>query len=433
VGLFQLVLVARAWGQSIEVSSATYVRYFDRALLPGPSGAPVPTDEMAPVYEYLSLRAPRLATPFGDPVEVEFSGWGNGLLTDVAGEHRFDGDVTALNLLFALGPTHAKLGRQIVTSPAARFVRIDGASAGARRGLLSLDAYAGYVVLPRWSQRPGHFALGSAADLLLTSPLPEPSRAGSWAVGGRAQVLDRSWGHIGASVHEAYRASELWARNLAADARLCPWDPVDVLGVAIVDGSTPGLAEARASVELRPRTDATLVLEWRRADPMLLLSRDSVLAVFDTSRYDEVGADATVQPLERISFGASGYADAWTDGGTGLRLSARMLATMDPARRLRVQLTYGRTAESRNGYHAGRLSISYRFADPADAVLEHQAYFYDVPIRGMATSTVDQASLGYKLAPMLRALFGGGIARSPYASIDAQALVRVVYEQGSVP
>jgi hypothetical protein len=431
--LAHLALAADARGQSLESSSATYVRYFDRALLPGPSGARVPTDHVVPVYEYLSLRARPTATPLGDPVEVEFSGWGNGLLADVGGEHRFDGDVTALNLRAVFGPAYAKLGRQIALSPAARFVRIDGASVGARQGPVRLDAYAGYVVLPRWSERPGQVALGSAADALVTSPLPEPSRSGSWAAGGRIEALGGRWGSLGASFHEAHRSSELWARDLAADARLHPWEPVDLQAVAIVDVGTQGLSEARTSVELRPLADAALTLDWRRADPTLLLPRDSVLAAFDTSRYDEVGADASYQPLERLSFGVSGYADAWTDGGTGARLSARMLATVDPARRLRVALTYGRTAESRNGYHAGRLSIAYLLAEPAEVVLEHQAYFYDVPIRAVATSSVDQASFAYRLAPWLRALLGCGITRSPYASLDAQALVRVVYEQGVLP
>jgi hypothetical protein len=391
----------------VEAQSSTYFRYFQRALLPGPIGSEVVTDTVAPVYEYLTVRAQGVPLPIGtDGARVEASGWYRGLVGDVAGERRVDGDVTALTLLVPFGPLYARVGRQAVASPAARFFRIDGAQAGASAGVVRVDAYGGYV---------------------------SPARAGSWATGGRVEVGHPSWGRAGASVHEARRSSELYARTLAADALVTALDVLTLDGVATVDVSMPELAEARADIALRPVRPVDVTLAYRHADPMLLIPRDSVLGVFDTSHVNETGAEVVARPLERISFDVSGFAGFWTDGDTGLRLSARMLADADPGRRVHVVLGYGRVVEPKSGYHAARVALSYRFAGSAYATVEHQTLFYDALIRGVRTSAVEEASVTWRFAPAFSALLGGTLTRSPYASSDVQALLRLVYEQELVP
>jgi hypothetical protein len=71
--------------------------------------------------------------------------------------------------------------------------------------------------------------------------------------------------------------------------------------------------------------------------------------------------------------------------------------------------------------------VSYRFVDPLAATAEHYAYFYDVAIRGLESATVEMASLQWKPLMNLRLLLGGSVSSSPYAELDAQTMLRVVY------
>jgi len=66
--------VARPDHFDLSVHGEMYGELFRRALLPGPSGSIVEADTVAPLYEYLSLRAQDIDAPWRpDSVDVELA------------------------------------------------------------------------------------------------------------------------------------------------------------------------------------------------------------------------------------------------------------------------------------------------------------------------------------------------------------------------
>jgi hypothetical protein len=422
---------------ALDAHATTYVRYFDRALLPGPGGALAPTDSMLPVYEYLSLRASDIDAPWArDSIDVELSAWGSLELEKVDGERRLDGDLSAANVRYRLGPSYIKVGRQNFAGGAARFSAFDGLSAGTRSDLgLGIDAYAGYTVLPRWSQQPRYQYLGTASDSILRSPdaLPPPNRAGYWLAGARSSYSSGRLGEIGVSFHEQHEQFELGRRNAGADARLSPVDWVDLTGLALMDLDGARIADAHVAFDFYPTKTVSATTEYQHAVPALLLSQQSLFSVFATSAFDEVGGEARYRPVPALLFGGAVYSEFFGSGEHGVRTHWRLRASPDRSDRLVVQVVYGRVVEPVNGYHSARVSLSYRVATPLALTAEHYAYFYDEPIRGIPTSSVEVATVEWTATRSLRLMLGTSVTQSPYARLDTQTLLRGAYEFDSPP
>jgi hypothetical protein len=92
-----------------------------------------------------------------------------------------------------------------------------------------------------------------------------------------------------------------------------------------------------------------------------------------------------------------------------------------------VRLSYTRVAAPGNGYHSLRTSLSRRLPRHLTGTLEAYGYFYDNPIRSYDTSYVYAGTLSYDAGTRLSLLWGASVMRSPYASLDAQTLVRASY------
>lgn len=414
-----------------EARSETYLRLFERALLPGPGGALIREEQLAPLHQYVLVRATDLDTGWDeDSVDVELAGWGRGALADVEpGFGVVDGDVTVANLRYRRGPVQVRVGRQVVTGGAARFAYMDGVSAQARsfEGF-GMHGYAGFTVLPRWAQRRGYQHLGSAADGLLREPevLPEPTRSGNWLAGARA-FYDHRLVSGGLSFHEVREDAALGRRSAAADLRAQPHELVDVTALALLDLDSGRFADARLALDTYPWQYLTLSAEALHTEPALFLSRQSVLSVFSTESFDELGGEATLRPVAWIALRAAGYAVFFDEGNRGARTRFQLRLLPDAAERLVLQMAYSRAVETQNGYHSGRSSVSYRIVEPLAVTAEIYAYWYDEPIEGVSVSTVRAASLEWLPYPELSLLAGGSVAQTPYAERDVQAVVRLVY------
>ncbi|MBI4704299.1 MAG: hypothetical protein HY744_24605 [Deltaproteobacteria bacterium] len=417
---------------SVRVLSQTYLRLFERALLPGPGGALVSTELSAPLCEHASLQVADIDLPWEqDSLDVELSVWGDVDPAEAGAGQRVDGDVAVASVRHRLGPAFFRLGRQVQAGGAARLARFDGLAAGARLSWgLGAQAYAGLVVLPRWSERPGYHLLGSAADSLLRSPdaLPEPERAGSWLAGGQVRYDHRWLGSLGASFHEERASGELGRRNLGFDLRLTPHESTAVSAGTVVDADAWGLADARALVELRPWDELDLAAEYLRATPALLLSRQSVLSTFSVDAFHELGGLASWRPVRELELGGAGYAQVFATSALGARLVGR--ARLEPERWLPLVARgeYGFVTEPENGYHALRVALAYRIALPVTATAESYLYFYERPIRDVSRSWVGAANVEWAMARGWSVLGGGSVARTPYAAIDAQAIARLRLE-----
>ena len=81
-----------------------------------------------------------------------------------------------------------------------------------------------------------------------------------------------------------------------------------------------------------------------------------------------------------------------------------------------------------NGYHGVRAALSQRLMPALTGTLEAHGYFYDEPIEGYGTSSIYAATLEYAFLERLALLWGGSVAHSPYASLDASTLLRLSYE-----
>ncbi|MCA9595216.1 MAG: hypothetical protein KC776_17985 [Myxococcales bacterium] len=421
---------------SVVARGETLFQLYERALLPGPDGALVVSRRVAPINQYLSLRVQDIdAIGHKDSLDVELSAWGGVHLGEldngdgVAREHRLDGDVQSANVRYHQGQTWLRLGRQAFAGGAARYARFDGLAVGSRLDVgLGAEAYGGLSVLPRWNQQIGYQQLGSAQDTLLRNPdaLEDPNRTGYWLAGARL-FYDKGPLSAGASFHEQHENSELAHRNVGADAHWQPSDKLAVGGNGIFDLDGSRLADARAWVDATPHYLVDLTGEFTHTVPAAFLSHQSVLSVFSTDSFDEVGGGFTLHAMPRLALEGNGFIELFSDGERGSRGDAEVRWSPDRPERTMIIVAYGRVIAPENGYHSLRTSLRRRIVRPLTATAEAYLYFYDESIRGIDTSSVYAGTLGYAVLPELSVLWGASVARSPYAKSDVQSLVRLSY------
>ena len=412
----------------------TQIQLFRRALLPGATGALVTNETALPVHQAWSLRAGNLdALGAEDNLDLEFAAWGRLWPTRSELEPVFDGDVQTASVRLRLGPAWLRAGRQHVAGGAARFSRFDGVLAGASHASGAVvEAYGGFSVQPLWDERLTYRFLGALEGELLRDA-PEPvNRSEHWLAGGR---LGYSRGLLDASlsVHEQHESAGLERRNLGLDVSAQPYRAASLSGSALLELDARRLASLRLWSDLRFHPALDLNVEYLRAEPALLLSRASVLSVFSRDAYDEVGAAATWRALDWLALDANGYAESYARGRLGTRgeLGARF-SSGDPYPTT-VRLSYTRVVAPENGYHSLRTALRRVLTRSLATTLEAYGYFYDAPIAGYRASSVYSATLAYRARPELELLWGGSLARSPYAALDAQTLVRVSYDLDASP
>jgi hypothetical protein len=412
----------------VSVHSETRADLFRRATLPGPNGALVGTETVLPVRETVLLRAQNLDTPVGkDSADVEASGWALVALPQGAPTQSPDGDVQTAYLRLYRGPVSFRIGRQLLTGGAARYARFDGASVDARFGPgFEALAYGGMTALPRWSARPAYYNLGADSDVTLRNPagLPPSGRAGYWTGGAR---LGWTGPKVGAQVsfHEQRDHGELSHRSLGADAQIRPLDRLAVFGAAIFEVDATRLSDVRLWVAGSPAKPVDVSLEYRHTEPALLLARTSVLSVFSTSAYDETGGEVFVRATSNLSFEATGYLQLYDGGRPGGRSEEVAKFVADRNRRTLVRLSHARLVAPENGYHSLRASFSQRFLQTLTGSLEAYFYLYDRAVREYRSSSVFAGTLAMRPDRVFGVMLAGSVAQTPFARLDAQALVQV--------
>jgi hypothetical protein len=414
----------------LAVHGETHVELFRRALLPGPRGSLIESDTVVPVHQYLRLDARNLDTGWQkDAVDVELGAFGRAWFGERENERTFDGDVQTAFVRYRHGPVSLRLGRQHVAGGAARYARFDGADVAVELGAgLDVEAYGGFTVLPRWNARPGYHHLGDAADTLLVDPdaLPEAERSGHLLGGGRIGYgSDRI--RAGLSFHEQHEPDGLARRGLGADARAHVSDRASVGANALVELDARRLQDARLFADLTPIDRLDLSAELLHTEPALFLSRQSVLSVFSTDAYDEAAGSALVRVTDRFSVEGEGAVQIYDESRRGARSELGVRVLPGAGKRTLVRLSYARVLAVDNGYHSLRASLARRITAELTGTLEAYSYLYDEPISGHTTSEVYAGTLAYRVSPPFRLLLGTSVARSPYAALDAQALVSASY------
>jgi hypothetical protein len=418
----------------VDARASTYATLFRRALLPGPGGAAVTTDTALPVYLQFDLRGRHLDTAWAkNSVDVELSAWANAWALAPIYQDRWDGDLLTANVSERFGPLRLTLGRQIVTRGAARFAQFDGLSADlVTSGGFGVFVYGGFTVLPHWADRPGYYQLGSARDTLLDDPgvYPRPDRGGWWLGGAQVSYNYGSIAGVGVSLHEQHEYARLGRRDLGVDGHWSPSKFFDFAGRGLLDLDGGRIADGRLSLDLYPAPALDISAAYRHVTPALLLSRQSVLSVFATDPFDEVGSEIRYRVARWMVVDGDGYLEMVGRGELGVRTGLELGFFPDAMRRLSIRTGYRRVSAPDNGYHSARVSLRWRVIQALAAVGEHYVYLYDQPIRGISMSSVENATLEWSGFKAWKFLLGSSLFSSPYARWDAQALAKVSYTFG---
>jgi hypothetical protein len=277
--------------------------------------------------------------------------------------------------------------------------------------------------------------LGSAADSLVRSPdvLPEAERSGYWVAGARAYYDKPGLLQGGVSFHEQREQGELGRRDAAIDFAVTPSRYVSGSANALFDTDASSISDAHVVVDLTPHQNVSVSGEYNHTDPALFLSHQSVLSVFGTDLFDEVGGDASVTALNRVTLGAASYLQVFGGDRRGTRTSWHVHGSPDATRTLLAGLVYTRVTDTDNGYYSLRGSLRYEFLKRGAATYEQYLYLYDRPIGSIDQSTIEAATVEWRVLTPLRVMLGGSVMSSPLARLDAQTLLRVVYEPAGTP
>jgi hypothetical protein len=124
----------------------------------------------------------------------------------------------------------------------------------------------------------------------------------------------------------------------------------------------------------------------------------------------------------------SGYVEKYDTGRPGARGDLATRFDIAGAQRTYVRVGYGRVIVADTGYQVLRASLGRELGEELRMTLESYGYFYDQPILGYRSSSVYSGTLSYWALPALELLWGASVFRSPYASVDAQTLLRASYD-----
>jgi hypothetical protein len=340
-------------------------------------------------------------------------------------ERPFDGDVQTANVRLDAGPAWTRVGRQQMAGGAARFARFDGITVGARHAGLFAEGYGGFTVLPRWDARMGYHRLGSQEETLLTYQPPPNERHNHWLAGGRVGYQQaRVSGSV--SFHEEQVAGALDRRNLGLDLGATPVDEASFGGSGLIDLDSGRFGQARLWVDATPHPLVDLGAEFLHAEPALLLSRQSIFSVFTTDAYEEFGGTLRARVLSWLRFDAQGYVEAYQKTGFGSRGELAGRVAFGRVNPTVFRVAYARVIAPQNGYQGVRASFSRKLGPRVSTTLEAFGYFYDQEVAGYSSSSVFAGTAAYRVLDPVELLASVSVARSPYAALDAQAMLRAV-------
>jgi hypothetical protein len=209
---------------------------------------------------------------------------------------------------------------------------------------------------------------------------------------------------------------------------------LDASGQVVLDVDSWQPSDARGALDLRPVEGLRVSAEYLHTVPALFLSRQSVLSVFSTDPFHEMGGSASFEPVGWLELQAGGYAELFAaDWSTGMRLQGSARFAPFESELLVLRASYGRVSEPDNGYHSLRLSAGVRPVAPLLLAAESYLYVYDSPVRhtygavplDSKLSWLGAASGEWSFIEWGAALLGGSLGITPYAKLDAQALARL--------
>lgn len=416
--------------------AATNMQMFQRALLPGPGGAIVNQQFMAPIHQSVSARALGVDSPMGkDSLEIQIAGYGQVVPGADNAIQTATFDVASAFIKQNWQSASLSLGRQVVAGGAARYARFDGGKLAIHTDFgLDLTGYGGLTALPRWDQQYGYHNLGSNYEAWSTEDHASltMARVDQWMVGMRAQLSSSKVGSIGFSYHQQAEQAALYRSTLGLDGSLTVIKHFEITGDALFSADSARFSDVRiaARVQAWDHKAGGLVLrgEFLHTVPSLMLSQSSVFSVFAFEEVTEAGGEASLGLPAGFAVEASAYGQMYQEGQPGLRAQAGASFVSDDDRTFFARVTLSRFNNADNGYVMLRSSLSYRLTEQLTALADLYQYRYDSPISSVRSSSFYAAHLAYQATSNWSGRIGASLARSPYASFDLQALARVEYQ-----
>jgi len=410
-----------AWADARVTAIA---QFFQQALVPGQPGAVTQVEPALPFTVTGFSRVGGVGFA-GGTVSGELSAWGRvGPRDALLG----DGDVTAAWVGLQRGVFRARLGRQVTLPGASRYVRFDGASAGVTLGRVELDAYAGWVALPRWSLPRGAVLAGFAGDALKDLQLVEQqNRLGQIAAGARAGLSFGEYGRGAVAFHEQRDGVGLAFRVISADASGQPARGVFIGGRVTVDLSALQVPEARVYADVT-RGRLPFSVDYSYQNPSLLLPKTSVLAAFGGAAWHELAGETSLQLPVFLKVTARAGAQLFEGNQPGGRGSLKATWTPGLDGRLLVLAEVGRALVPPAGFTWVRAGARYRAMTSLWASADASVWLYDVPVRGQTSSVTGIGGLEWVATRHVRTAASVTLMSTPYAAFEAQGLLRVIVE-----
>jgi hypothetical protein len=229
------------------------------------------------------------------------------------------------------------------------------------------------------------------------------------------------------SFHDEQATAGVDRRNLGLDLGAQPLDEASLGASALLELDSLRFASARLWVDASPHPLFDLGAEVLHTEPALLLSRQSVLSVFSTDGFDEAGGTLTAKVLRWLRLDTNGYVEAYRGTGPGARGEAAARIALGSEYPTLLRVGYSRVIAPKNGYQALRVSLSRKLSRRLSSTLEAYGYIYDAPVAGYKTSSVYAGTASYQVIDPLEIMWTASVTQSPYASFDAQTMLRATY------
>ncbi|MDD5305757.1 MAG: hypothetical protein PHU25_00410 [Deltaproteobacteria bacterium] len=395
------------------------------------------TLDVYPFYETIELRADELGHP---GLSVHFQGWAGLDLADVYFDQRVVADPTYLYMQFASSGLDLRLGRQMLFTGATRGLRMDGLDVSYESPVhLGLEAFGGLPVEPDlgpdwYREQPdtSYDDYGAGGS--------DWEREGQWDYAAGGRVFYRLAGRVSAGVSflRLMELGEVGRQLVGVDLDVTPIDLFGVSSNVAIDLPSRDVQEANAAVDIFPVDVFHFSVDYRHANPTLLLSHMSIFSVFSNSEYDAVGGVARFLPLAWLTLEA-GYHEllyGWKApaavgdknrldlgydvvGGARVRYGDKGKGT--------ALVEYRRFAQDVTGMHQLRAgAVVPLFLDPLAASTDLYVDLYDDAYNGQTVGFLGDVGLFYRLEEWeAGGAFTAGV--TPYAEHELRGMLRFVY------
>jgi hypothetical protein len=386
---------------------------------------------IAPVYELLTISARNVTNPVADDLQLVLSGWGALSLgsnyvwyLETPPSSRVFAD---LDLAYAQGELlkralQLRVGRQLVAVGPSGALQLDGADAVARLPLgFGLSAFVGSPVSQRFTTPRGTDTTYNAVR-------------GTIAFGGRASWVLPRWGEVGFSAVDVTDHGDPSRQQLSGDLRLTPWRSLVLLTNATYDLYEQRWAEANASARYQLTGRLLAYADYRHVDPDLLLSRNSIMAIFAVDTRNEVGGGVDFGAWTTLTIGADYHYLMEPLDGSGHRVNGR--ATWRPSKDFTLGGELGFQGMSGspsgtyldNGYWLARVFASKQL-DRFTGTLDVQEYAFQHVVNGERHSLIGSGTLACGLGGGFSALVSALVGTTPYFESRFDVLAKLTYQQ----